>query len=112
MPQRANLDQPRPHLNSAHPLQSCWDLQLAGLGADALQVALECALFDHLGAPVSAPALASSLALDAASTGYLLELLWSLGLLAARRGTLKSDIPFGPFMLAGSAAAMLLLPAG
>jgi leader peptidase (prepilin peptidase)/N-methyltransferase len=37
--------------------------------------------------------------------------LWSLGLLAARRGTLKSSIPFGPFMLAGSAAAMLLLPA-
>ena len=43
---------------------------------------------------------------------FLLGGLWSLGLLAARRGTLKSDIPFGPFMLAGSAAAMLLLPAG
>lgn len=81
MPQRANLDQPHQDLNSAHPLQSCWDLQLAGLGADALQVALECALFDHLGAPVSAPALADTLELDAASTGYLLELLWSLGLL-------------------------------
>lgn len=81
MPQRAKLDQPRQDLNSVHPLQSCWDLQLAGLGADALQVALECALFDHLGAPTSAPALASTLALDAASTDYLLELLWSLGLL-------------------------------
>lgn len=43
---------------------------------------------------------------------FLLGGLWSLGLLAARRGTLKSDIPFGPFMLAGTAAAMLLLPAG
>lgn len=43
---------------------------------------------------------------------FLLGGLWSLGLLAARRGTLKSDIPFGPFMLAGSCAAMLLLPAG
>jgi leader peptidase (prepilin peptidase)/N-methyltransferase len=42
---------------------------------------------------------------------FLLGGLWSLGLLAARRGTLKSDIPFGPFMLAGTAAAMLLLPA-
>jgi leader peptidase (prepilin peptidase)/N-methyltransferase len=38
--------------------------------------------------------------------------LWSFALLAARRGTLKSAIPFGPFMLAGTAAAMLLLPAG
>jgi leader peptidase (prepilin peptidase)/N-methyltransferase len=31
--------------------------------------------------------------------------------LALRRGSLKSAIPFGPFMLAGAAAAMLLLPA-
>jgi leader peptidase (prepilin peptidase)/N-methyltransferase len=37
--------------------------------------------------------------------------LWSLGLLVARRGTLQSAIPFGPFMLAGTAAAMLLIPA-
>ena len=37
--------------------------------------------------------------------------LWSVALLVTRRGTLKSDIPFGPFMLAGAAAAMLL-PAG
>ena len=36
---------------------------------------------------------------------------WSLGLLVARRGTLQSAIPFGPFMLAGTAAAMLLIPA-
>ncbi|WP_427133264.1 prepilin peptidase [Pseudarthrobacter sp. S9] len=34
--------------------------------------------------------------------------LWSLGLLVVRRGTLKSAIPFGPFMLAGAATAMLL----
>jgi leader peptidase (prepilin peptidase)/N-methyltransferase len=39
---------------------------------------------------------------------FLLGGLWSLGLVAARRGTLKSSIPFGPFMLAGAAAAMLL----
>ena len=43
---------------------------------------------------------------------FLLGGLWSLGLLAARRGTLQSAIPFGPFMLAGTAAAMLLIPAG
>jgi leader peptidase (prepilin peptidase)/N-methyltransferase len=42
---------------------------------------------------------------------FLFGGLWSLGLLAVRRGTLKSSIPFGPFMLAGTAAAMLLLPA-
>lgn len=42
---------------------------------------------------------------------FLFGGLWSVGLLVARRGTLKSDIPFGPFMLAGTAAAMLLLPA-
>ena len=43
---------------------------------------------------------------------FLLGGLWSIGLLALRRGTLKSAIPFGPFMLAGAAAAMVLLPAG
>ncbi len=73
--------QPHQDLTNPHPLQSCWDLQLAGLGADALQVALECALFDHLGEPLSAPALAARLDLDGASTAYLLELLWSLDLL-------------------------------
>lgn len=39
---------------------------------------------------------------------FLLGGVWSIALLAARRGTLKSAIPFGPFMLAGAAAAMLL----
>lgn len=43
---------------------------------------------------------------------FLFGGLWSVALLATRRGTLKSDIPFGPFMLAGTAAALLLLPAG
>jgi leader peptidase (prepilin peptidase) / N-methyltransferase len=42
---------------------------------------------------------------------FLLGGLWSIGLLASRRGTLKSAIPFGPFMLGGAAAAMVLLPA-
>ena len=43
---------------------------------------------------------------------FVLGGLWSLGILAARRGNLQSAIPFGPFMLAGTAAAMLLIPAG
>jgi len=42
---------------------------------------------------------------------FLFGGLWGLALLVTRRGTLKSDIPFGPFMLAGATAAMLL-PAG
>lgn len=42
---------------------------------------------------------------------FLFGGLWSLVVLAARRGTLKSAIPFGPFMLAGAAAAMVVLPA-
>jgi leader peptidase (prepilin peptidase) / N-methyltransferase len=42
---------------------------------------------------------------------FLFGGLWSMALLVSRRGTLKSAIPFGPFMLAGTAAAMLL-PAG
>lgn len=42
---------------------------------------------------------------------FLLGGLWSVGILIARRGTLRSAIPFGPFMLAGAVAAMLLLPA-
>lgn len=42
---------------------------------------------------------------------FLLGGLWSIALLASRRGTLKSAIPFGPFMLAGAAAAMAVLPA-
>lgn len=82
MPQRANLASPHYQaLISPHPLQACWDLQLDGLGADALQVALECSVFDQLSTFTSAQSLAASLALDPNSTGYFLELLWSLGLL-------------------------------
>jgi leader peptidase (prepilin peptidase)/N-methyltransferase len=43
---------------------------------------------------------------------FILGGLWGLGLLALRRGSLQSAIPFGPFMLAGTAAVMLLIPAG
>jgi leader peptidase (prepilin peptidase)/N-methyltransferase len=39
--------------------------------------------------------------------GFVLAALYSLALLASRRATLKSSIPFGPFMLAGTLAAVL-----
>jgi len=42
---------------------------------------------------------------------FLLGGLWSLAILSTRKGTLRSAIPFGPFMLAGAVAAMVLLPA-
>ncbi|WP_026542815.1 prepilin peptidase [Paenarthrobacter nicotinovorans] len=41
---------------------------------------------------------------------FILGGLWSLVILVSRRGTLRSAIPFGPFMLAGAAAAMVVLP--
>ena len=69
------------HLVKSHALQSCWDLQLSGLGADAVRVALECGLFAHLGQFTGADEVAEELALDHANTGYLLELLWSMDLL-------------------------------
>ncbi|RJL31279.1 prepilin peptidase [Bailinhaonella thermotolerans] len=39
--------------------------------------------------------------------GHLLAALYAAGLLATRRGTLKSDFPFGPFMLLGTLGAVL-----
>jgi leader peptidase (prepilin peptidase)/N-methyltransferase len=43
----------------------------------------------------------------AAIGGHLLGALYALGLLVTRRGTLKSEFPFGPFMLAAALAALL-----
>jgi leader peptidase (prepilin peptidase)/N-methyltransferase len=42
-----------------------------------------------------------------ACAGFMLGAIYALALLASRRGTLKSTIPFGPFMLAGALAAVL-----
>lgn len=39
--------------------------------------------------------------------GYVLAALYAAGLLLSRRATLKSELPFGPFMLAGALAAVL-----
>jgi len=38
---------------------------------------------------------------------FLLATVYGLGLLAARRGTLRQRIPFGPFMIAGAFLALL-----
>jgi leader peptidase (prepilin peptidase) / N-methyltransferase len=40
--------------------------------------------------------------------GYLLAAVAGLGLIAARRATRKSQLPFGPFLLAGTLAAITL----
>lgn len=42
--------------------------------------------------------------------GFILGGVASVGLLAARRVTLKANIPFGPFMLAGAFVAILIAP--
>lgn len=39
--------------------------------------------------------------------GYLLAALAGIGLIVARRATRKSQIPFGPFMIAGALAVLL-----
>ncbi|AMM32109.1 Type IV leader peptidase [Sinomonas atrocyanea] len=42
------------------------------------------------------------------AAAFLLGGLYGLGLIVTRRGTAKSAIPFGPFMLAGTAIALVL----
>ena len=42
--------------------------------------------------------------------GFLLGALFGLGLIVARRGGRKTAVPFGPFMLAGALAAVLVGP--
>lgn len=68
-------------LTTPHPLQACWDLQLAGLAADALRTALTVELFDHLQHFTAPAQLAKALDLEPFNTGYLLEMLWAQGLL-------------------------------
>lgn len=46
-----------------------------------------------------------------AAAGFVAGGLWGVALIVARRGTAKSHIPFGPSMLAGALAVMLLVPA-
>ena len=70
------------NLASPHPLQPYWDLTLAAVRADALRIALDWKLFNLLQVPTSAAAIARQLQLDPANTGYWLEALWSMELLA------------------------------
>jgi leader peptidase (prepilin peptidase)/N-methyltransferase len=42
------------------------------------------------------------------AAAFLLGGLYGLGLIVTRRGTAKSAIPFGPFMLVGTAIALVL----
>lgn len=39
---------------------------------------------------------------------FLLGSLWGLGVILSRRGTVKSHLPFGPFMIAGTVLALLV----
>lgn len=68
-----------------HPLHSCWDLAASSIRAEALDTALALNLFDALVEPLTATELASRQDLHASNTAYLLELLWSLGLLHRQR---------------------------
>lgn len=68
-------------LSQSHVLQPCWDAQLAGLSADALQVALTLGVFTHLRQAATANEVAAQLGLDAANTAYLFDVLCSVELL-------------------------------
>lgn len=72
-------------MDQPHPLQPCWDLALASVKADALDSALALGLFDRLGEGVDAGTLADRLGLDCVNTGFLLDMLWSIGLLIRSR---------------------------
>lgn len=82
------MSAPLEALRVPHALQGCWDLQLAGVGADALRVALQHGLFAHLGRYASPGEIAERLALDVANTAYFLDLLWGLELLEREDGDL------------------------
>ncbi|GAB7528375.1 class I SAM-dependent methyltransferase [Pseudomonas sp. 3A(2025)] len=69
-----------------HPLQGYWQLAGATVQADALSLALELGVFQALREPLATAILAERLVLHPANTGYLLELLWSMGLLQRTGG--------------------------
>ncbi|MGP9504129.1 prepilin peptidase [Specibacter sp. AOP5-B1-6] len=45
------------------------------------------------------------------AAGFVAGGLWGIALIASRRGTAKSTIPFGPAMLLGALATMAVVPA-
>lgn len=70
------------NFNQPETLQPYWDLALANVKADALRIALEWDLFRQLNQPKTAADIAVGLGVDIGNMGYLLELLWSMDLLA------------------------------
>ncbi|AZV92882.1 hypothetical protein CBF45_03370 [Bordetella sp. J329] len=75
-----------------HALQSLWQIQLAGLSADALQEALQSRLFAYTQNQVTAAELAERLGMEARRLGYWLELLWGMGLLQREQGSDGGDL--------------------
>jgi len=74
------------NFNQPAILQPYWDLALANVKADALRIALEWDLFRQLNQPQTATDIAACLGVDISNMGYVLELLWSMDLLARESG--------------------------
>jgi leader peptidase (prepilin peptidase)/N-methyltransferase len=55
-----------------------------------------------------AGALGVQATITAGMAGYLFGAVYAVGLLVTRRATRGSEFPFGPFMLAGALAAVLV----
>lgn len=72
--------------NQESILQQYWDLALANVNADVLRIAIEWDLFRYLDKPTEAAVIADQLNLDPANTGYMLDVLWSMGLLSREPG--------------------------
>lgn len=94
-------------LTESHALQPCWDMQLAGLSADALHVALELGVFAHLKDYIAPEQLALNSGLNPNNTALLLELLWSIAILERRdiaEGKMQYRLPSNlkPYLHASS----------
>ncbi|NBF12581.1 class I SAM-dependent methyltransferase [Pseudomonas sp. Fl4BN1] len=80
-------------LSTPHPMQPYWDLNLAAVQAEALDLALEWQLFEWLVQPANAAEVAAHLQLDPGNTGHWLELLWALQLLERDPGPMPRYWP-------------------
>ena len=72
--------------NQRSLLQKYWDIALANINADVLRVAIELDLFRYLDKPTETTSIATRLGIDPANTGYMLDILWSMGLLSRDSG--------------------------
>ncbi|WP_288392424.1 class I SAM-dependent methyltransferase [uncultured Herbaspirillum sp.] len=93
-------------IDTAHPLQSCWDLALSSVKAQALETAIRTGLLAVMETPSSAEALAARLALHPASAQQLLDLLWSMGVVVRTDDAPNGDMP--TYMLAPGLTSFLL----